>query len=88
MHAGLGQEWDVCHRLVQHLGDVAHRVREELVGEIVRHAVGEGRSAGMSIGAEEQVEGSATVAACARDDLLEKRRPVMQRWADCIAGSR
>ena len=31
------------------------------------------------------VEGSATVAANARDDLLEKRRPVMQRWADCIA---
>ncbi len=30
------------------------------------------------------VEGSATVAAYARDDLLEKRRPVMQRWADCI----
>ena len=32
------------------------------------------------------VEGSATVAAYARDDLLDKRRPVMQRWADCIAG--
>ena len=32
------------------------------------------------------VEGSATVAAYARDDLLEKRQPVMQRWADCIAG--
>ena len=32
------------------------------------------------------VEGSATVAAYARDDPLEKRRPVMQRWADCIAG--
>ena len=31
------------------------------------------------------VEGSATVAAYARDDLLEKRRPPMQRWADCIA---
>ena len=31
------------------------------------------------------VEGSATVAAYARDDLLEKRLPVMQRWADCIA---
>ena len=31
------------------------------------------------------VEGSATVAAYAHDDLLEKRRPVMQRWADCIA---
>ena len=31
------------------------------------------------------VEGSATVAAYARDDLLEKRRLVMQRWADCIA---
>ena len=31
------------------------------------------------------VEGSATVAAYARDDLLEKRRPVMQRWADCIS---
>ena len=31
------------------------------------------------------VEGSATVTAYARDDLVEKRRPVMQRWADCIA---
>ena len=31
------------------------------------------------------VEGSATVAAYARDDLLEKRRPVMQRWADCVS---
>ena len=31
------------------------------------------------------VEGSATVVAYARDDLLEKCRPVMQRWADCIA---
>ncbi len=30
-------------------------------------------------------EGSAT-AAHVRDDLLEKRRPVMQRWADRIAG--
>ena len=32
------------------------------------------------------VEGSAMVAAYARDDLLEKRRPVLQRWADCIEG--
>ncbi len=32
------------------------------------------------------VEGSATVAAYARDDLLEKRRAVMQRWGDSIAG--
>ena len=32
------------------------------------------------------VEGSATVAAYARDDLLERRRPVMQRWADSISG--
>ena len=32
------------------------------------------------------VEGSATVAAYSRDDLLEKRRPVMQAWADCISG--
>ncbi|MDE0450804.1 MAG: integrase arm-type DNA-binding domain-containing protein [Gammaproteobacteria bacterium] len=32
------------------------------------------------------VEGSATVAAYARDDLLEKRRPVMQGWADCMRG--
>ena len=31
------------------------------------------------------VEGSATVAAYARDDLLEKRGPVMQEWADCIS---
>ena len=28
---------------------------------------------------------AATVAAYARDDLLEKRRPVMQAWADCIS---
>ena len=33
-------------------------------------------------------EGSATVAAYARDDLLEKRRLVMQRWVDCIAARR
>ena len=32
------------------------------------------------------VEGSATVAAYARDGMLEKRRPVMQAWADCISG--
>ena len=32
------------------------------------------------------VEGSATVAAYARDNLLEKRRPVMQAWADCVSG--
>ncbi len=32
------------------------------------------------------VEGSATVAAYARDDLLERRRPVMQQWADAVAG--
>lgn len=32
------------------------------------------------------VEGSATVAMYARYDLMEKRHPVMQRWADCIAG--
>ena len=31
------------------------------------------------------VEGSATVAAYARDDLLERRRPVMQAWADTCA---
>ena len=31
------------------------------------------------------VEGSATVAAYARDALLKKRRPVMQAWADCIS---
>ena len=30
------------------------------------------------------VEGSATVAAYATDDLLDKRRPVMQAWADAI----
>ena len=33
------------------------------------------------------VEGSATVAAYARDDLLERRRPVMQQWAAyCASG--
>lgn len=32
------------------------------------------------------VEISATVTAYARDDLLERRRPVMQAWADCISG--
>ena len=31
------------------------------------------------------VEGSAAVAAYARDDRLGKPRPVMQRWADSIA---
>ena len=30
------------------------------------------------------VEGSKTVAAYARDDLLEKRRPVMQAWSDFL----
>ena len=30
------------------------------------------------------VEGSKTVPAYARDDLLEKRRPVMQQWADYL----
>ena len=30
------------------------------------------------------VEGSKTVAAYARDDLLEKRRPVMQAWSDLV----
>ena len=33
------------------------------------------------------VEGSKTVAAYARDDLLEKRRPVMQAWSDYLAGT-
>ena len=33
------------------------------------------------------VEVSATVAAYARDDLLEKQRPEMQRWGDCIAAN-
>ena len=30
------------------------------------------------------VEGSKTVAAYARDDLLEARRPVMQAWSDYV----
>ena len=34
------------------------------------------------------VEGSKTVAAYARDDLLEKRRPVMQGWCDFICPAR
>ena len=34
------------------------------------------------------VEGSATVAAYARDDLLEKRRPVMQQWGATRESSR
>ena len=33
------------------------------------------------------VEGSKTVAAYARDDLLEKRRPVMQAWSDFVCRS-
>ena len=33
------------------------------------------------------VEGSKTVAAHARDDLLEKRSPVMQAWCDYIGGA-
>ena len=32
------------------------------------------------------VEGSKTVAAYVRDDLLEKRRPVMEAWSDVVAG--
>jgi len=32
------------------------------------------------------VEGSATVRAYARDDLLDRRRPVMQAWADYLDG--
>ena len=32
------------------------------------------------------VEGSKTVAAYARDDLLEKRRPVMEAWSAYILG--
>ena len=31
------------------------------------------------------IEGSATSAANARNDLLEKRHPVMQAWATCIS---
>ena len=34
------------------------------------------------------VEGSKTVAAYARDDLLEKRRPVMQAWSDLVLRAR
>ena len=30
------------------------------------------------------VEGSKTVVAYARDDLLEKRRPMMQAWSDFV----
>ena len=33
------------------------------------------------------IEGPATVAAYARDDLPEKRRPVMQAWCEFIVGS-
>ena len=33
------------------------------------------------------VEGSKAMAAYARDDLLEKRRPVMQAWSDFIEGT-
>ena len=32
------------------------------------------------------IEGSATVATCARDDLLDKRRPVMQAWPTAYRG--
>ena len=49
----------------------------------MRHASASG---GTNERCERHVEGSATVAAYARDDLLEKRRPVMQAWADCISG--
>ena len=34
------------------------------------------------------VEGSATVRAYAHDDLLDKRRLVMQAWPDYVAGTR
>ena len=33
------------------------------------------------------VQGSKTVAAYARDDLLEKRRPVMQAWSEYVVGA-
>ncbi|MCY3811299.1 MAG: hypothetical protein OXH15_05845 [Gammaproteobacteria bacterium] len=35
--------------------------------------------------ARPHVEDPATAAAYARDDLLEKRRPVIQMWTDCIS---
>ena len=59
-----------------------HGFRSSFKGWARQHDVDES----LSEFALAHVEGSATVAAYARDDLLEKRRPIMQRWADCIAG--
>ena len=60
----------------------AHAVRSSFKDSARQHDVDEL----LSEFALAHVEGSATVAAYARDDLLEKRRPVMQAWADCISG--
>ena len=59
-----------------------HRARGK-TGDPVRGADG-GADELLSEFALAHVEGSKTVAAYARDDLLEKWRPVMQRWADFI----
>ena len=64
------------------IGTSAHGFRSSFKGWAREHDVDEL----LSEFALAHVEGSATVAAYARDDLLEKRRPVMQAWADCISG--
>ena len=63
------------------LDAVTHGFRSSFKGWARQHDVDEL----LSEFALAHVEGSATVAAYARDDLLEKRRPVMQAWADCIS---
>ena len=61
---------------------VTHRFRSSLNGWALQHDVDEL----LSEVALAHVKGSATVAAYARDDLLKRRRPVMQAWTDYIPG--
>ena len=61
---------------------VTHGFRSSLEGCARQHDVVESPS----VFALAHVEGSATVAAFTRDDLLEKQRPVMQAWADYMSG--
>ena len=80
---GVGGAGDGGHqrdgsRVPFELQGARHEGVEELLSEFSLARVARAR----------RVQGSATVAAYARDNLLEKRRPVMQRWADTIGGYR
>lgn len=76
---------NAVRRLVARLGVNAtpHGFRSSFKDWARNHDVGET----LSEFALAHVEGSATVRAYAHDDLLEKRRPVMQAWADYVSGS-